>query len=221
MRTTLLQNEGFSSLAVAGRTIGGVVHSGVFAAFAFAAVLVTTALPGDDTRRIVPVAIPAATASKPRWDDERIAFASKLVRGYGLKTRVANEFSGWILEAAARQRLAPELLASLIMTESSFRKHVRSPIGAIGPAQVRAQMWDTFCGGNLHDPEQNVYCGAQILAHYQHVCARRAKSPEAAEACALRSYNLGYGNRDNIYFAEAAIRYVAKIDRYRSPLSEA
>ena len=173
-----------------------------------------------DARRVVPLAIPAATANKPRWDEERTVFAAKLVRGYGLEATVANEFAGWILEASVRQQLAPELLASLVMAESSFRKHVRSSFGAIGPAQVRPDYWSAFCGNDLLDPEQNVYCGAQILAYYQDVCARRTRNPGAAEACALRSYNVGYYNRDNVYFAEAATRYLAKIDRYRSPLAD-
>lgn len=172
-------------------------------------------------RRSTPLAMPEAVAVKSSWRQERAAFAARLKRGYGLASATAEEFAGWILEASARQRLQPELVASLVMAESSFRKHVRSPMGAVGPAQVRVDLWHSFCGGDLSDPEQNLYCGAQILAYYQDVCGRSANSAEQAEQCALRSYNVGYGNRDNVYFLEAAARYIAKIDRYRAPLTEA
>ena len=37
-------------------------------------------------------------------------------------------------------------------------------------------------------------------------------------ACALRSYNVGYRNRDNRHFDAAADRYLAKIQRYLADL---
>ena len=156
-------------------------------------------------------AIPAnADAAKP-WTYERDRLAVKIHRGFGISEATASEFSGWILEASARHELAPELIASLVFTESTFRKHVRSNFGAYGPAQVRVDLWETFCGSNdLIDAEENIYCGAQILAHYQNVCGD--------EACALRSYNVGYRNRNNDYYAQASARYVGKIDRHRAKL---
>ena len=39
-----------------------------------------------------------------------------------------------------------------------------------------------------------------------------------AEECALRAYNVGFGNRNNVYFLAAATRYLDKIDRYRASL---
>ena len=203
--------------------------SGIAARSAVFALVVGTALScvliarGDDgaPRRLISVAIPDAAAVKAHWHQDRDAFAAQLVRGYGLAPAAAREFAGWLLEAAVRQHLQPELLASLVMVESSFRKHARSPLGAVGPAQVRADLWHSFCGGELEDPEQNIYCGAQVLGHYRDACARRYETPSAAEACALRSYNVGFRNRNNEYFLEAAARYTAKIDRYRSPLTSA
>lgn len=203
--------------------IGGAARHGALAALLCASAGAALGLAGGDAelRQVAPLPIPTAVAKppKPHWGEETAVFAAKLVRGYGLRPQVAAEFAGWILEAAVRQRLQPELVASLVMAESSFRKHVRSASGASGPAQVRADLWHGFCGGDLSDPEQNVYCGAQILGHYRDMCSRAA-SMDDAEACALRSYNLGYGNRDNAYFLGAAARYLAKIDRYRAPLRE-
>ena len=67
--------------------------------------------------------------------------------------------------------LEPELLASLVLTESSFRKDVVSHVGAIGPAQVRPEYWSGFCGSNdLLDPAENIYCGAQVLSHLMDRC---------------------------------------------------
>ena len=205
------------------KSTGGAAQRGLLMALLGATALIATVFArGDaDARRFVPLAVPTVPALKQSWADERLAFAHRLQRGYGLERDIAEEFAGWILEAAARQNFQPELVASLVMAESSFRKHVRSPIGAMGPAQVRTDLWHSFCGGDLADPEQNLYCGAQILAYYQGVCARTANSAEQAERCALRSYNVGYGNRNNVYFLDAAARYVAKIDRYRAPLNEA
>ena len=175
---------------------------------------------GDDPRAVAAVTVPQAQ-SRMAWDDERRAFAARLTHGYGIDDADAIDFAGWILEASVRQDLAPELLASLVMTESTFRRDARSPLGAVGPAQVRPDLWRGLCGADLDDPEQNVYCGAQILGHYRDVCAgRTARTPTLAEDCALRSYNVGFRNRNNVFFVEAAKRYLNKIDRYREPLKE-
>ena len=164
----------------------------------------------DHDRVFVSVALPQA-ASRAPWAEERDAFAAQLAQAFRLEPSVAEEFAGWILEASTRQALPPELLASLVMTESSFRKDVRSAMGAVGPGQVRPDLWGAWCGANLADPEENIDCAARILAHYVEVCAQSATE---AEACALRSYNVGYRNRNDRHFAAAAARYVAKIQRY-------
>ena len=208
-------------LARTPRSAGGAACGGALLALVLCASALSVATRGDaESRHRAPLAIPAVAGAKAHWDEERGAFAAKLVRGYRLRHEVADEFAGWILEASVRQGLAPELIASLVVAESSFRKHVRSAMGATGPAQVRADLWSGFCGGFLEDPEQNLYCGAQILAHYQGICGNEAANDQEAGACALRSYNVGYGNRQNTYFLAAAARYEAKIDRYLRLLQE-
>ena len=131
-------------------------------------------------------------------------FGGQVSNAFGINQNVATEFADWILEASERQNLSPELIASLVITESSFRKNVRSNVGAVGPAQVRPDYWGSFCGADdLDDPEQNIYCGAQILSHLLERCG-------GDQACALAAYNVGpYANRAN-----AARRYVNKVDRY-------
>lgn len=135
-------------------------------------------------------------------------FSEKLVAGFGLRPGLALEFSDWILEAAARQQLQPELIASLIFTESSFRKAAQSHVGAVGPAQVRPHYWGEFCGStDLYDPEQNIYCGTQVLGYLLERC-------QGDQTCGLAAYNIGMNSKRRA----AGLRYVAKIDRNMAQL---
>lgn|GEM_PF-659481 len=156
------------------------------------------------------MALPEWNDGVQPWTHEVETFASRVATGFNLRQEVALEFSPWILEAALRQQLSPELLAGLVLTESSFRKNVKSPVGAIGPAQVRPEYWAQFCGtDNLGDPAENIYCGAQILAYYVERCG--------AEACALSAYNVGpYTEKRQ----DAGRRYVAKVAAWRDRLAE-
>ena len=136
------------------------------------------------------------------------ALAVKLVAGFGVKLPVALEFSDWILEASARQRMEPELIASLVFAESSFRKYAQSHVGAVGPAQVRPHYWGAFCGhADLNEPEENIYCGTQVLGYLLERC-------EGDQRCALSAYNIGMNSKR---FA-AGLRYIDKIDRHMQTL---
>ncbi|MEM1432697.1 MAG: lytic transglycosylase domain-containing protein [Pseudomonadota bacterium] len=173
-----------------------------------AAVLVATMAPRSDMLRQQLALQPQALTAP--WVAEVHAFADRLHRGFGIRQDTALEFSEWILEASERQGFRPELIASLVLTESSFRKGARSVVGAIGPAQVRPQYWRRFCGtADLSDPAENIYCGAQVLALYRESCGDTI--------CALRAYNVGPKSRR----ARAAQRYVAKIDARLSQLGHA
>ena len=111
------------------------------------------------------------------------ALAQKLSVGFGVKFPVAVEFSDWILEASARQQMQPELIASPVFA-SSFRKYAQSHVGA-GPAQVRPHYWGEFCGqADLYDPEQNIYCGSQVLGFCWSVAM--------TSACALAALQYRY-----------------------------
>ena len=149
--------------------------------------------------RIVALAKPALPSIP--WEERVAAFGGKLGQAFGLEPGLAFEFAEWILEAADRQRLEPELIASLVEVESGFRKHARSHVGAVGPAQVQPRYWTEFCGGDdLTDPRFNVHCGAQVLAHLQERCG--------GDDCALAAYNVG-GNSTR---KQAARRFVSKVD---------
>lgn len=178
---------------------------GLVAGCALAALLIGTMAPRSDVLR-EQIALHPQEFTAP-WVTEVHGFAERLHRGFGIRKDTALEFSEWILEAAERQGFRPELIASLVLTESSFRKGVRSHVGAIGPAQVRPNYWRRFCGtADLSDPAENIYCGAQVLALYRDTCGDTI--------CALRAYNVGPRSRR----AQAATRYVAKIDARLSQL---
>lgn len=158
----------------------------------------------------VAMALPEWNDGIVSWAERSGAFADRIATGYGLDPATAAEFAPWLIEASERQQLTPELLAGLVFAESSFRKHATSVVGAIGPAQVRPEYWRTFCGTpDLHEPAENIYCGAQILAYYKDRCG--------AEACALRHYNIGpYERRQAVQ--QAGQRYVAKVGHWRDRL---
>ncbi len=138
------------------------------------------------------------------------ALAVKLVAGFGVKLPVALEFSDWILEASARQRMEPELIASLVFAESSFRKYAQSHVGAVGPAQVRPHYWGAFCGhADLNDPEENIYCGTQVLGYLLERC-------DGDRRCALSAYNIGMNSKR----FTAGLRYIDKIDRHMQTLKK-
>ena len=137
-------------------------------------------------------------------------FSERLSKGFGVKPEVASEFSGWILEASERQKIHPDILASLLITESSFRKHVVSHVGAVGPAQVRPEYWSEYCcmtEALLSDPKANINCGAMVLAYFKDRCLGSLQ-------CALRAYNVGLHSQR----IKAAQRYLNKIKKYLASL---
>lgn len=164
----------------------------------------------DHSYESIALAKPAAISRTVRQDDVA-QFGTQVSNAFGIRSHVAHEFADWILEASERQQLEPELLASLVLTESSFRKSVTSNVGAVGPAQVRPDYWGAFCGASdLLDPEQNVYCGAQVLSHFIERC-------NGDHSCGLAAYNIGfYSSRKG-----AAQRYLTKIERHRTSLENA
>lgn len=182
------------------------LHGVLLAAIVLGTAVVTNVAGPQGYERIL-FAIPAAEHMQRPWQSEVNEFGHKVSRAFGVRRSTANEFASWILEASERQQLDPELLASLVHTESTWRKEALSSVGAIGPAQVRPNFWSRFCGSsNLHDPAENIYCGAQVLSHFRDRCGD--------DVCALKAYNIGpYGER-----LQAARRYVAKIDWARSQL---
>ena len=153
-------------------------------------------------------AVPASVRAQFPWRVEVERFAARLEDAFKISEPVATQFAPWILEASRRHTIRPELLASVIFTESSFRTDVVSSTGAVGPAQVQP-FWRGFCGAtSLEDPAENIYCGAQILAYLRDICGN--------DRCALEAYNVGLRNHreSTEEFAQAGRRYVSKVERH-------
>ncbi len=150
-----------------------------------------------------------AMEPRGRWADVSEDFALRLQSAFGLKHQVAEDYADWILEAAAQQDLDPYLLAGLVHAESTFRKYARSHSGALGPTQIKPKYWAAFCDHpNFYDPEQNIQCGARVLAHLRDQCGE--------VSCALKAYHVGIGSMRGA----AAQRYLRKIDKRRALLAE-
>lgn len=147
----------------------------------------------------------------PTWDERVRSYAARLEEAFELPARVSERYAPWILDAADRQRVDPDLVAGLIYVESTFREHVRSHTGALGPAQVNPRFWEQHCGGHpLTDPAHNIQCGAIVLTHYADRCG--------GMACALRKYNVG--PRNLVRKRQASLRYLAKVTHFRSLIAQ-
>ena len=183
------------------RTAYGALAAGLV----LAAHLVFSGVMAHQGYRAIPLAKPALPSVS--WEQRVTVFGGKLVEVFDLGPGAANEFAGWILEAADRQRLEPELIASLVQVESAFRKNARSHVGAVGPAQVRPRYWSEFCGGDdLTNPGYNIHCGAQVLAYLKELCGDGD--------CALGAYNVGRNSTRK----QAARRFVSKVAYHRLQL---
>ncbi len=69
--------------------------------------------------------------------------------------------------AAAKRDVPAPLLASLVAQESKFRGGAKSSAGAIGATQVMPLWKRADCKGyDLEEIEQNLDCGALVLAKY-------------------------------------------------------
>lgn len=179
-----------------------------FVALALVASLSIANVGSNMERSVIALAKPALDV-RGAWPDETAEFAARLESAFGLSSAEANDYAHWILEASTRQDLDPNLLAGLVHAESSFVKTARSHVGAVGLTQIRPEYWGQFCGHpNLRDPEQNILCGAQVLAHLRDLCGN--------ETCAVKAYNVGLGSLRGA----AAQRYLRKIDRRRSLMAE-
>ena len=160
----------------------------------------------EPTRDVVSLDLPKA--EEMVWDDRVAKFASRIGLVFGLNDKVAREYAEWSLDAAARHKVPPELLVSLIYVESTFDKTALSERGAMGPAQVMPHVWSRVCRGDLSRPADNIDCGARILAAYLRACGDYT--------CALARYNGAAGPANG-----AGRRYVAKIDVQRQRLRKA
>lgn len=130
-----------------------------------------------------------------------------LRESYGLDRKKADDFAQWIHGAHLETGVPVGHLASLIATESSFRYQAQSSAGALGPAQVMPQFWESVCQADLMDPEANILCGAKVLKLYKDQCTDWE--------CAFAKYNVGPSNFQKDEYRGAMGRYLSKIRSYQ------
>jgi soluble lytic murein transglycosylase-like protein len=143
------------------------------------------------------------------WSEEVDQYADRLIDAYDIAPNKAKQFAGWILEASDSKQSA-DLIAGVIMTESSFRTNVTSKAGAVGPTQVKPKYWSDSCG-DLNNPLDNIKCGAMVIKKYTDMANGNLKT-------ALMMYNVGPTNYKQSKLVDASNRYVTKVARHLAML---
>jgi len=151
------------------------------------------------------------------WEQEKHHFAEQLTRAFGISRDKAYKYAPIILTASIDSLLSEISIASIIMTESSFREDAVSVVGAYGATQIRALYWEDFCkenGANMYQLEGNVECGAKIINFL------KEKFCQGDLHCALEHYNVGRTNlKSSAWYRSAGKRYTKKINKYATKLA--
>ena len=96
-------------------------------------------------------------------------------------------FGDIIHEKAQKYDVDPALVAAVVETESRFRTHARSQVGAQGLMQLMPKTGRWLGARNLYDPAQNVDAGTKYLKYLQQRFDGNLRKTIAA-------YNAGEGN---------------------------
>lgn len=125
----------------------------------------------DDVRKEVRDEIRAVPVYEKKRNDE----GARIFRAFSrLGTRQAAAYAVIVEKAAKRFDLPAELVAAVILVESSGDPAAKSRCGARGLMQVRWSVWGRVLNGwgfatteaDLHDPHRGVVAGAFVLRHY-------------------------------------------------------
>ena len=168
-------------------------------------------LPQAMETRALPLPMPSAVLER----QEIQANLKRLLEAhYNLPADKAAVYSVWIQDAADYHLVPAKVLSALIMTESSFRTDAVSVVGAIGPAQVRPEIWESECPVDLSRPDDNIWCGAMVLRRYHDRLGGRWES-------AVRAYNIGITSLTQNMHVAAGHRYLFKVRRHLAQLQVA
>lgn len=119
------------------------------------------------------------------------------------KIQNTKEYINAIYDSSITNDVPPEIIISIIATESSFRRNVKSHVGAIGPMQVLPSAWESL----NYDPSDfydNIQMGGYIIKKYKDSCGNWK--------CAFKAYNVGIGNYKRNKQLPAQKRYITKIE---------
>lgn len=119
----------------------------------------------------------------PRTDNNKIS--------QGKSERIS-PYDEIIHRNASNHQIDWRLIASMIHTESSFRKDAVSPAGAQGLMQIMPAVAREQGVASARHPEENIRAG---IVHYKRFAQLiRGKSPEDTLALSLAAYNAGLGH---------------------------
>jgi soluble lytic murein transglycosylase-like protein len=96
-------------------------------------------------------------------------------------------FGDLIHQKAQKYDVDPALVAAVVETESRFRTHARSQVGARGLMQLMPRTGRWLGASNLYDPNQNLDAGTKYLSYLTQRFDGNLKKTIAA-------YNAGEGN---------------------------
>jgi Soluble lytic murein transglycosylase and related regulatory proteins (some contain LysM/invasin domains) len=136
---------------------------------------------------LLPETPPQAIAEIPATD----VFHAEMLR---INTAIRRQFFanavpfGEIIHAKAQKYdVDPALVAAVVETESCFRSHARSQVGARGLMQLMPKTGRWMGATNLYNAEQNVDAGAKYLRYLNHRF-------DGNLAMTIAAYNAGEGN---------------------------
>jgi soluble lytic murein transglycosylase-like protein len=129
-----------------------------------------------------------------RFEADRRAFASDLLRTGQVDAARADTLATFAVREAYKRRVPPALVFGVMLTENStLKSHARSNVGAQGLMQVYGKVWvptlGKYFGRNLRDDETNLRYGVHILSHYVYRAATRTEDADSAFRVAMLRYN--------------------------------
>lgn len=148
-------------------------------------------LPGPTPGPIVVHAISSAQIETSVRQEEKLAAYARATRIARRTLRVngcSGRYSDYVGRAAVDNGIPPQILAAVVVVESSCRADAVSSEGAIGLVQVSPRTWH-FSHRVLRDPYMNLQIGARILRRYVRAYGLRG---------GLHAYN-GWGDPTDSY----------------------
>jgi len=155
--------------------------------------VVRSAVTGGMALKMTPAAAQAPRkVAKARVEETALSLAAQYrAKGYG----VSDQLAGQIYAAAVRNDIDPAIAFGLVRTESEFKDHATSHVGAIGLTQLMVPTARWFKRGvtvaELRDSETNLEIGFRYL---NELIERYDGDVELA----LTAYNRGTGTVDRV-----------------------